>query len=163
MKSKNDLNEQLTWLKLLFMQGHFEDLARQAAEGSWSHVEYLNRLVAGEVAARQDRARLRRIRDARFPVLKTLDQFDFTWPTKINRLQVQNLFRLQFIEEKANVILVGGVGQAIWPSPWATPPVKPASTSASPPPWTPSTPSRPPMPPAASSASCASISARRCW
>ena len=110
MKSKNDLNEQLAYLKLLFMQGHFEDLARQAAEGSWSHVDYLSQLVAGEVAARQDRARLRRIREARFPVLKTLEQFDFTWPTKINRLQVQNLFRLQFIEEKANVILVGGVG-----------------------------------------------------
>ena len=110
MKSKNDPNEQLTWLKLPFMQGHFEDLARQAAEGSWSHVDYLSRLVAGEVAARQDRARLRRISNACFPVLKTLDQFDFTWPTKINRLQVQNLFRLKFIEEKANVILVGGVG-----------------------------------------------------
>ena len=110
MKSKNDPNEQLAYLNLPFMQGHFEDLARQAAEGSWSHVEYLNRLLAGEVAARQDRARLRRIKEARFPVLKTLDQFDFTWPTKINRLQVQNLFRLKFIEEKANVILVGGVG-----------------------------------------------------
>jgi DNA replication protein DnaC len=110
MKSKNDLNEQLAYLKLLFMQGHFEDLARQAAEGSWSHVDYLSRLVAGEVAARQDRARLRRISHARFPVLKTLDQFDFTWPTKINRPQVQNLFRLKFLEEKANVILVGGVG-----------------------------------------------------
>ncbi len=110
MKSKNDLNELLAWLKLPFMQGHFEDLARQAAEGSWSHVEYLSRLVAGEVAGRQDRARLRRISHACFPVLKTLDQFDFTWPTKINRLQVQNLFRLKFLEEKANIILVGGVG-----------------------------------------------------
>lgn len=110
MKSKNDLNELLAWLKLPFMQGHFEDLARQAAEGSWSHVEYLSRLVAGEVAGRQDRARLRRISHACFPVLKTLEQFDFTWPTKINRLQVQNLFRLKFLEEKANIILVGGVG-----------------------------------------------------
>ena len=110
MKSKNDPNEQLAYLNLPFMQGHFEDLARQAAEGSWSHVDYLSRLVAGEVAARQDRARLRRISNACFPVLKTLDQFDFTWPTKINRLQVQNLFRLKFMEEKANIILVGGVG-----------------------------------------------------
>jgi len=39
-----------------------------------------------------------------------LDQFDFTWPVKINRLAVQNLFRLTFIEDKANVILIGGVG-----------------------------------------------------
>ncbi len=44
------------------------------------------------------------------PVLKTLEQFDFTWPTKINRLQVQNLFRLKFIEDKVNAIFIGGVG-----------------------------------------------------
>ena len=43
-------------------------------------------------------------------MLKTLDQFDFTWPTKINRLAVQNLFRLKFVEDKANAIVVGGVG-----------------------------------------------------
>ena len=43
-------------------------------------------------------------------VRKTLEQFDFTWPAKINRLQVQNLFRLKFIEDKANVILIGAVG-----------------------------------------------------
>ncbi len=110
MKTKNTLDEQLAYLNLPFVQGHFEDLARQAAQGSWSHVQYLSRLVEGETARRQDRSRLRRIQQARFPVLKTLEQFDFTWPTKINRLQVQNLFRLKFLEDKANVVLVGGVG-----------------------------------------------------
>jgi DNA replication protein DnaC len=39
-----------------------------------------------------------------------LEQFDFNWPSKINRAQVQNLFRLKFVEDKANVIFVGGVG-----------------------------------------------------
>ena len=43
-------------------------------------------------------------------MLKTLQQFDFTWPTKINRPAIQNLFRLKFIEDKANAILIGGVG-----------------------------------------------------
>jgi DNA replication protein DnaC len=43
-------------------------------------------------------------------VIKTLEQFKWTWPKKINRLQIQNIFRLQFIENKANVILLGGVG-----------------------------------------------------
>jgi DNA replication protein DnaC len=43
-------------------------------------------------------------------VLKTLQQFDFTWPAKINRLAVQDLFRLKFIEDKANVVIVGTVG-----------------------------------------------------
>ena len=94
----------------MFMQEHIEQLAAQAAENQWSHAEFLGRLIEGETALRQDHARARRIRQARFPVLKTLDQFDFTWPSKINRPAVQNLFRLTFLREQANAILVGGVG-----------------------------------------------------
>ena len=106
----DDLRRQLGYLNLLFMQEHVEQLAAQAAENQWSHAEFLGRLVEGEFALRQDHARARRIREARFPVLKTLDQFDFTWPSKINRPAVQNLFRLTFLREQANAILVGGVG-----------------------------------------------------
>jgi DNA replication protein DnaC len=106
----DELHQQLGYLKLLFMQEHYQELAQQAAQSQWSHVDLLRRLVEGEAAARQDRSRQRRIQQARFPVLKTFEQFDFTWPTKINRLAVQNLFRLQFIRDKANVAIVGGVG-----------------------------------------------------
>jgi hypothetical protein len=47
------------------------------------------------------------------PGLKTLDQFDWNWPKKINRPQVQNLFRLAFLKDKTNVIFMGGrrIGQ----------------------------------------------------
>ena len=106
----DDLRRQLQFLKLPFILEHFEELAQKAGAEQWSHVEYLARLIEGEAALRQDRARQRRIKQARFPVLKTMQQFDFTWPAKINRLQVQNLFRLKFIEDKANAILIGGVG-----------------------------------------------------
>ena len=108
--TSDELCRQLGYLKLPFMLAHVEELAGQAAASQWSHAAFLARLVEGEAALRQDRARVRRIQQARFPVLKTLDQFDFTWPAKINRLAVQNLFRLKFIEDKANSILVGGVG-----------------------------------------------------
>jgi DNA replication protein DnaC len=81
-----------------------------AAEKQWSHVDYLARLVEGEAQMRRDRSIARRIKMARFPVLKSLEEFDWSWPKKINRLQVQNLFRLSFIEEQSNVIVVGGVG-----------------------------------------------------
>ena len=62
-----------------------------------------------EAALRQDRATERRIRLARFPVVWTLDEFNQNWPKNINRLQVQNLFRMQFIKNKSNVIFPGGV------------------------------------------------------
>jgi len=109
-KAPDELHQQLAYLNLPFMHEHVEPLARRAADQQWSHLQFLARLVEGEAALRQDRARDRRIRQARFPVLKTLDQFDFTWPAKINRPAVGDLFRLKFIEEKANVLFVGGVG-----------------------------------------------------
>jgi len=106
----DDLRRQLQLLKLPFILEHVEELARQAGEEQWSPIEFLVRLVEGEAALRQDHARQRRTKQARFPLLKTFEQFDFTWPTKINRPAVQNLFRLKFIEDQANVILIGGAG-----------------------------------------------------
>ena len=72
-------------LKLTFMADNYVDLAKQAAHKQWSHLDYLGRLVEGEARLRQDRATQRRIRLARFPVIKTLDQFRWDWPTQINR------------------------------------------------------------------------------
>ena len=108
--SDESLHHHLAYLKLTFIQEHFESLAQQAAEKHCSHVHYLNSLVEGEVTLRQERAVQRRIKLARFPVIKTLEQFNWTWPKKINQLQVQNLFRLKWLEDKANVIFLGGVG-----------------------------------------------------
>jgi len=70
----------------------------------------LSRLAEGETLRRRDRATQRRLQAARFPVVKTLEQFNWTWPKKINRAQVQNLFRLSFLKDKANVIFMGGAG-----------------------------------------------------
>jgi DNA replication protein DnaC len=104
------LNKKLNQLKLPFMADHYENLAGQATQNHWAHVDYLSALADGEVNLRQDRSIKRRIRMARFPVIKTLDQFRWSWPKKINRLQVQNLLRLQFMETHSNIIFLGGVG-----------------------------------------------------
>lgn len=106
----SDLQAMLGCLNLGFMHEHCEPLATQAARDQWSHIQYLEHLARGELNARRDRSIDRKIRLARFPVLKTLDQFQWNWPRKINRMAVQNLFRLKFLDDKANVILLGGVG-----------------------------------------------------
>ena len=108
--STDALAKDLQYLKLAFVNEHFEALAREAAQAHWGHVDYLAGLIHGEALAREQRSIARRIRLARFPVIKTLDGFQWNWPRKINRLQVQELFRLRFIAEKANVIFLGGVG-----------------------------------------------------
>ena len=66
--------------------------------------------IAGPAALRCDRAAARRVSAARFPVVKTLDAFRWDWPKAINRLQVEDLFSLRFIRERANVIFLGLVG-----------------------------------------------------
>jgi DNA replication protein DnaC len=112
-KTDHDLNTfhaHLDYLKLAFIRVHFAELIQDAAANGTDYLALIMRLVEGEADLRKDRSVERRIRLARFPVRKTIDQFDFTWPRKINRLQVQNLFRLQFLEEAANVVLIGGVG-----------------------------------------------------
>ena len=109
-KPLSDLDHHLTYLKLSFIADQYAPLAKQAAHKQWSHIDYLARLIEGEAHVRHDRAIKSRIRLARFPVLKTLDQFRWDWPTRLNRLQVQNHFRLEFIKDKANLILLGGVG-----------------------------------------------------
>lgn len=104
------LDRQLEYLHLPFIREHATALATRAASEERSHLDYLAQLIDGEAALRADRATLRRIKNARFPVIKTLESFRFDWPKKINRLQVQDLFRLQFIEDKANVVFLGLVG-----------------------------------------------------
>jgi len=105
-----EFEENLRYLNLAHIAEQVETLAKQAAAKNWSHMDFIERLVAGEAALRKDRSTCRRIKLARFPVIKTLEDFRWDWPKNINRLQVQDLFRLRFIEEKANVILLGGVG-----------------------------------------------------
>jgi DNA replication protein DnaC len=104
------LESQLQRLQLRHFQTHYQAAADKAAEQQRSHVDYLAQLAEGETALRENRSIERRIRDARFPVLKTLEDFQWSWPRKINRPQIQNLFRLAFIAAHANIVLIGNVG-----------------------------------------------------
>ena len=104
------LKEQLKPLYLSFIQEHYAALADQAAREQWTPLQYLVRLIEGETQRRHQRHIARRLAAARFPVVKTLDQFNWTWPKKINQAQVQNLFRLAFLQQKTSVVFIGGVG-----------------------------------------------------
>lgn len=106
----NALEADLRTLGLTFMAEHYAQFSTKAARDQMGHQEYLAQLTKGEVDLRHDRATARRIRNARFPVIKTVDQFNWSWPKKINRMAIQNLFRLQFMEDHSNAIFIGTVG-----------------------------------------------------
>jgi len=106
----NDLPTQLSYLKLPYIRENYETMGKTAAHKQWDHIQYLSELIKQESNLRRDKAVQRRVKMARFPVLKTMDQFNWSWPQKINQAQIKNLFRLKFIEEKSNVVFIGSVG-----------------------------------------------------
>src|ERR1700683_165591 len=107
---QTQLETQLQRLHLHHIKSHYQAAATTAAEQQCSYVDYLVWLIEGETTLRDNRSIERRIRNARFPVLKTLEEFQWSWPKKINRPQIQNLFRLAFIATQTNVVLIGNVG-----------------------------------------------------
>jgi DNA replication protein DnaC len=108
--TSDEVEQYLRALKLAFIAEHYGELATQAAHKQWAHLDYLGHLVEGEALLRQDRATKNRIRLARFPVLKTLDQFRWDWPTQINRTLIQHHFTLSFLQDHMNLVYLGGVG-----------------------------------------------------
>ena len=104
------LDTQLDCLHLSYVKSRYQDLATAAAQKQLSHLVYLAELIEGEASVRETRAIERRIRQARFPVLKTMDDFEWNWPKKINRPQIQNLFRLAFIASNTNAVFISTVG-----------------------------------------------------
>ena len=110
MNPQEELNSYLKELQLVWPQQHYEKLAEEAARENWTPADYLRRLLEGECLRRRDNRIQRRIRSAHIPVIKTLDTFNWSWPKKINRAQIQNLFRLAFLADHGNVIFLGGVG-----------------------------------------------------
>ncbi len=106
----NKLTEQLSYLKLPYILENYESVATTAARKQWTHTQYLSEMIKQEASLRNDRLIQRRIKLARFPVIKTLDQFNWSWPRKINQTQIKNLFHLKFIEDNSNVVFIGSVG-----------------------------------------------------
>jgi DNA replication protein DnaC len=105
-----NIQSQCETLKLAFMREHYAEIMSQAVQRQWPPEEIIARLLDGEIQQRTDRALQHRIKNARFPFLKTLDDFDWSWPKKINRAQIQHIFRLDWLPQHGNIFFLGGVG-----------------------------------------------------
>jgi DNA replication protein DnaC len=88
----------------------YEALARQAREEQWSHEEYLHEVLGAEQTSRQESAVRHRLREARFPELKTLDTFDFDASDGVDPSLVAQLARGAWIAGAENIILAGPIG-----------------------------------------------------
>ncbi|TCM52611.1 DNA replication protein DnaC [Rhizobium sp. PP-F2F-G48] len=104
------LSHYLKILKLPTFQREYQKLARHCATEGVDHGGYLFRLFEREMIERDRRKVERRIKAARFPVVKSLDSFDFTAIPKLNKMQVLELARCEWIERRENVIALGPSG-----------------------------------------------------
>jgi DNA replication protein DnaC len=97
-------------LKLPAVVEHWQRLAGEAVRKRQGHADYLGELAHLEVTQRRERRIQRLIREARFPVLKTIDGFDFALQPVLERDSVLELFECDFVAERSNVVLIGPVG-----------------------------------------------------
>jgi DNA replication protein DnaC len=85
-------------------------LADRAREESWSYERFAEVLLGTEVSARESHGGDGRIKTARFPARKTLEEFDFTFQRSVKKQVVEHLGQLDFLHGKQNVILLGPPG-----------------------------------------------------
>ena len=102
----SDLHE----LKLPALLTHWRRLAEEAVRKRQGAADYLAELTHLEVTTRRERRIQRLLKEAHLPVLKTLDGFDFAAQSTLDRDDVLDLFRCEFVEQRSNVVLVGEIG-----------------------------------------------------
>ena len=104
------LAHHLKMLKLPTFLREYDKLARQCAAEGVDHVGYLLRLAELELIERERRMVERRIKEAKFPAVKSLDSFDFTVLPSLNKTLVLELARSEYVLRRENVIAVGNSG-----------------------------------------------------
>jgi DNA replication protein DnaC len=104
------LAHHLKALKLPTFLREYDKLARQCAAEGVDHVRYLLRLAELELIERERRMVERRIKEARFPAVKSLDSFDFLALPSLNKALVLELARSEYVARRENIIAVGNSG-----------------------------------------------------
>jgi len=88
----------------------YESLAREAGDNNLSYEEYLLGVLEQEIHQRENNRIQRGIKQAAFPVIKTLENFDFKAIPSLNKPRVLKLMQGEYIRKKENIILVGSSG-----------------------------------------------------
>ncbi|TQN47041.1 DNA replication protein DnaC [Humibacillus xanthopallidus] len=97
-------------LKAPTLRESIDRLAQRAREEGWSHEEFLAACLQREVAAREAHGGEGRIRAARFPARKSLEDFDYDHARGLKRETIAHLGTLDFVAAKENVVLLGPPG-----------------------------------------------------
>jgi DNA replication protein DnaC len=111
---KERINENLQRLKLNRIQDTFPQMIKKAEEAKLSYMALIDQLLTEEVATKEDRRLRTAMKTAGLPFEKTIEEYDFSFHPNLDKRSVMNLFDLQFVNQKENVIFLGppGVGKS---------------------------------------------------
>jgi DNA replication protein DnaC len=109
-----NLEHNLKRLKLKHIRGSLEAINELALNEEPSYLDFLSYLVKEEVGGREKSQRIRRLKAARFPTWRTLEEFDFSFQSSVSQQTIRDLNTLEFVKAKENLILLGpsGVGKS---------------------------------------------------
>ena len=110
MSLYEQIKADLGYLKLDAAAGCFATLAEQARTQDWTHIEFLAGLVAAQASADRDRRLAARMRYARFPFHRRIEDFDFDFQPTVDPKLVADLATLRFIDEQRPILLLGQPG-----------------------------------------------------
>ena len=132
-KSTVLLKHHLKALKLPDMHAECEKIAQRCAADNADHLAFLLQLSELELIERERKAAERRLKAARFPAHKLLDEFDFSARPSINKPLLLELVKGEYLDKRENILLVGPWAPAsrTWPRAWGWRPVPRAARSAS--------------------------------
>lgn len=111
---REDLEQGLKRLKLRYIREVLDDVNELAMDEEPGYIDFLAYLVDQEIKTRDETQRKKRLKKAKFPQLKTLDEFDFSFQNSISQQSMWDLAGLEFIQVQENVIFLGpsGVGKS---------------------------------------------------
>lgn len=111
----NSLSAQLQHIGLRALPSQLDDFLARAAKGRWSPHQILEQMAQAEIAERSRRSLERRLRLSGIKRFKPMADFDWSWPTKIERDVIERALTLDFIAEARNLVLVGrnGLGKTM--------------------------------------------------
>jgi len=110
MSNDIQIRNYLKRLRLPVVAQNYAQLAKEAAANNQTFQDYLFALLEGEVLQREEHAQKLRLYRARFPVIKTLDSYEFSAISSVNKPLVLELSRGSFIDRRENVIFIGSYG-----------------------------------------------------
>jgi DNA replication protein DnaC len=106
----NSLSSQLQQIGLRALPTQLDDFLAHAAKARWSPHQILEQVVQAELAERSRRSLETRLRLSGIKRFKPIADFDWSWPTRIERDVIERALTLDFLSEARNIILVGANG-----------------------------------------------------